>query len=211
MVSGSHLPTLTGVLNRLYGGELSVALMLLPLWLELDGLRVVHACWHVPSMVKLEPLLTGDNRLTDELLVASSRKGSMEYEAVEILLKGLEVELPEGRSFLDKDGNARTAIRTRWWLGENASYSDVAMGPPSMMRQLPNAPFDMALLPGYSSDAVPVFLGHYWLNGEPDLLSANVVCTDYSVAKEGGKLVAYRWNADESLSNANFVSVDRQD
>ena len=27
----------------------------LPLWLDLGGLRVVHACWHQPSMDRLLP------------------------------------------------------------------------------------------------------------------------------------------------------------
>jgi hypothetical protein len=30
----------------------------IPMWLDLGGLRVVHACWHEPSMRKLEPHLT---------------------------------------------------------------------------------------------------------------------------------------------------------
>ena len=61
----------------------------------------------------------------------------------------------------------------------------------------------------YSRDQPPVFLGHYWMEGEPELLAPNIVCTDYSVAKPGGKLVAYQWDPEEKLDKDNFVTVDR--
>ncbi|HTB28290.1 MAG TPA: metallophosphoesterase, partial [Steroidobacteraceae bacterium] len=38
----------------------------LPLWLDLGGLRVVHACWHQQSMDALQPLLGPDQTLTGE-------------------------------------------------------------------------------------------------------------------------------------------------
>ena len=39
-------------------------------------------------------------------------------------------------------------------------------------------------------DEKPVFLGHYWMEGDPAPLATNIACLDYSVAKPGGKLVA---------------------
>jgi len=57
----------------------------------------------------------------------------------------------------------------------------------------------------YPTDAKPVFVGHYWLSAEqPETLSNNVACLDYSVAK-GGFLCAYRWNGESKLRNDNFV------
>jgi hypothetical protein len=41
----------------------------LPLWLDLPGLRVVHACWHQESMDRLKPLLGPNHTLTDELIL----------------------------------------------------------------------------------------------------------------------------------------------
>ena len=48
----------------------------------------------------------------------------------------------------------------------------------------------------YGHDEKPVFLGHYWMEGEPSPLADNIACLDYGVANRGGKLVAYRWNDD---------------
>ena len=45
--------------------------MTIPLWLDLGGLRVVHACWHEPSMRVLEPHLTPDRCLTDMVVRAA--------------------------------------------------------------------------------------------------------------------------------------------
>ena len=58
-------------------------------------------------------------------------------------------------------------------------------------------------------DQPPVFLGHYWLTGEPTPLEQHVACLDYSVAMRGGKLVAYRWNGEQELREDAFVSVER--
>jgi hypothetical protein len=58
----------------------------------------------------------------------------------------------------------------------------------------------------YAPGNPPVFVGHYWLGGEPKLLAANVACVDYSVAR-GGALCAYRWNGEQKLDERNLVSV----
>ena len=57
--------------------------MTLPLWLDLPGIRVVHACWHDDYMRQLNDLLTPAQQVTPELMVAASRAGRMEYLAVE--------------------------------------------------------------------------------------------------------------------------------
>jgi hypothetical protein len=51
-----------------------------------------------------------------------------------------------------------------------------------------------------------VFFGHYSLppQTDPRPQSPNAVCVDYSAWK-GGHLVAYRWNGEQELTNANFT------
>jgi hypothetical protein len=183
----------------------------LPLWLELDGIRVVHACWDEPMMERLRARHPTVNQyLDDKLLVAASRKGTDEYEAVETLLKGKEVELPNGQSFFDKDGNPRHAVRMRWFDGEAVTFQDAFLGPENARSHIPEDPIGRDHLIQYSHDAPPVFVGHYWLDTEPYLLAPNVACLDYSVAaKSGGKLVAYRWDGERRLDNEKFVYIER--
>ena len=183
----------------------------LPLWLDLDGLRVIHACWDEGLMRFLKSRYEGLNRhLSDELLTAASRKGSDEYRAVETLLKGKEIKLPNGQSFLDKDGHPRQEIRVRWWDSEAKTYRKAFLGPQSAVSHIPEDPIDVEHLIQYSSDEPPVFVGHYWMEGEPELLAPNVACLDYSVASSrGGRLVAYRWNGEQKLNPDRFFWVDR--
>jgi hypothetical protein len=77
----------------------------MPLWLELDGLRIVHACWHDPSIEVIRKSLGGGNQINDEFLVNAQKLNGQKrcpavYDALETLLKGLEVKLPEGCPFV---------------------------------------------------------------------------------------------------------------
>lgn len=49
------------------------------------------------------------------------------------------------------------------------------------------------------------------MEGEPEPLARNIACVDFSVAKPGGKLVAYRWDGEDELSSDKFVWVERVD
>ena len=53
----------------------------------------------------------------------------------------------------------------------------------------------------------PIFVGHYWMQGKPQILSTKVACLDYSAASTG-PLVAYRWHGETELHNAGFVEVN---
>src|SRR5262249_48665920 len=88
----------------------------LPLWLDLDGLRVVHACWDEQAVARIALALEGNGAMTDAFLLSACKKGRGLFDPVEIVLKGKEVALPDGASFEDKDGHVRTEIRTRWYL-----------------------------------------------------------------------------------------------
>jgi hypothetical protein len=60
----------------------------------------------------------------------------------------------------------------------------------------------------YPPDAVPLFVGHYWLS-QQDLESPNVACLDLSVAKSGGRLAEYCWDGETVLAKARFLTVER--
>jgi len=175
----------------------------LPLFLELPGLRVVHACWD-DSQIKV---LNGQNRLTDELLFKSAMRETKEFHALDVLLKGKEILLPQGCFFDDKEGFTRPKIRVRWWMdGANRTYRDVVFPDSDTVPRLP-IPSEVAVsLKEYSLNAPPVFMGHYWLPpAPPELVASNIACLDYSVAK-GGFLTAYRWDGERTLNPAQFVT-----
>jgi hypothetical protein len=109
----------------------------LPLWLDLDGLRVIHACWERKSVERIRDFQGGSILLSDELLHASAEPSSWQYEAVETLLKGKEIPLPDGNHFHDKDGIKRHNIRVRWW-DYGATYRQAFMGPDSTRTHIPD-------------------------------------------------------------------------
>lgn len=210
----NHLAFLNAYLDsREAEAELPAVLdwfMELPLFLDLGDLRVVHACWDPESMTVLKPRLAPGNRLTRELLVDACRQDSDVFRAVEILLKGKEIRLPEEHSFRDKDGVARQRIRIRWWEPGPHTYRSLFMGPASAEAHIPDRPVSTDYELEYGAEEPPVFVGHYWLDGEPAPLADNVACLDYSVARPGGKLVAYRWDGEQQLDPDKFVAVERE-
>ncbi len=194
--------------TQLNPGELREALewfRTLPLWLDLPGLRAVHACWCEPAISVVAPELERHQGITPEFLHSACGEGGKLFAPVETVLKGKEVPLPVGVSFQDRDGHARTRTRIRWYLSPKGhSYRSYALTDEiASDRPLESAVADAA--EPYPSDAKPVFFGHYWLApNRPQPLARNVACLDYSVAK-GGFLCAYRWNGEQELDRNNFV------
>ncbi|NIC38685.1 metallophosphoesterase [Halomonas desiderata] len=184
----------------------------LPLYLDLDGLRVIHACWHPPSLDILASHLDERQCLLPGAWPVVTRKGSAAYDALETVLKGLEIPLPRGQVFHDKDGNPRQHIRTRWWQRERLTYRDLAMVPEEAIEQIPHDPVSEDVLPGYDGDK-PLFVGHYWLTGTPEPLNRHIACLDYSIAAGHthsggeGKLCAYRWDGETTLNLRHFEWV----
>ena len=84
----------------------------LPLYLDLPEFRAVHACWHPAHIGTLDTWLDDNARLPADAWVPAATEGHALCAAVETTLKGLEIELPEGEGFHDKDGHARRHIRT---------------------------------------------------------------------------------------------------
>lgn len=181
----------------------------LPLWLEMQGLCVIHACRDEEAMQFLrESGLTAENCLTDDLVHKANQKGTQEFLAVELLCKGPEIPLPAGYNFKDKDGKIRTQIRTRWWNEDAQTYRELALLSDDMLSSIPEI-----VLPQKAQAkqiSVPTAVGHYWLNplALPNPMSEKVVCVDYSAAK-GGPLVAYRWNFGDTAFFADRFEKSR--
>ncbi len=182
----------------------------LPLFLEIDGFRVIHASWDSGLIEKIKPHLDENNCLKPEHYRLASEKGSFLYRTVETLLKGPELTLPENSLFTDKDGTPRHNVRVQWWLDELLSFRQAAVASDNARSRLPDVAIpentDIAL---YPDDAPPVFFGHYWFSGQPQPVKHNAACLDYSAARDGA-LVGYRFekNKKAPLSPENFYQSD---
>ena len=85
----------------------------LPVAIELDGIRVVHAAWQPTDIQTIETAFNALGRFTVDFLTSACGKGDQLYRAIENVVKGPEIDLPEGKSFVDKDGNERFSTRSR--------------------------------------------------------------------------------------------------
>ena len=191
----------------------------LPLWLDLGDLRIVHACWDVKTIADTSEIL-GGNKLSRDVIAGAFQKGGRNtfgidgsrpsgggqlFHNIEVLLKGIEVDLPEGASFGDKDGISRSSTRTRWWRDPPATFRDGSFLPQDVQGLKLDTPMPASVTPGHDGGS-PVFIGHYWMNDCPSIQAPRVACVDYSVAK-GGPLVAYRWDGEANLSDSKFIAA----
>jgi hypothetical protein len=179
----------------------------LPLFLEFENFNVVHACWD-SEKINLLKKINPENRISDKFLELTSIKNSVEFDIVETILKGKEILLPEEIKYKDKDGHLRDSIRYKWWSKtDNVSYRNISV---NFEEQIPDIIVPKNILNGhkpYSENEKPVFFGHYWKTGNPEIQAHNVCCVDYSIAK-CNKLTAYRYNGEQKLDNKNFVTVN---
>jgi len=177
----------------------------LPLWLDLPALRVVHACWDPASMAVLAPLLDRYGALTTHGLGRTFDRDDPAFAAHEIVLKGPEAALPPGISFADSYGHVRHRTRIAWWDPALATFRQAAMLDRATRERLPDDPLPaaarIAQVPGK-----PVLFGHYWMRGEPDILTPQAACLDFSVAA-GGSLAAYRHDGEPRLDRSRIAHV----
>jgi len=107
----------------------------LPIAIQFDDLRVVHASWHLPSLASLPaqppgaPSASPFDHVSAAVFIGSpfdgrgmrdgwlaSGRGEPDT-AHEVLLKGHE--LPAAETFSDADGHPRTETRVCWWLRDD--------------------------------------------------------------------------------------------
>ena len=180
----------------------------LPLWLEFEHFRVVHACWD-HQMIDEYLRRYGTNHITKDMLPESVQTDSFLYQFLDRMLRGTSLKLPDGRSMTAKDGMVRQFFRTKFWAGDPQRYNDVIFQPDPLPEDLQHALLsedEKEQLLFYGPDEKPLFIGHYWMSGLPEPIVPNIACLDYSAVKYG-RLVAYRMDTERHLQKGKFAWV----
>ena len=182
----------------------------LPVALELGepdcGIRVVHAWWDQASVDRLCDMLPGGNLASDEAVRRGLDGDSELALVIERLSRGQKIELPSHCAFMDRRGLRHDVIWARWWTEAPATLRELAFIDDDQRDLVPDLPLPL----GYRPTAIegrPVFVGHYWMGGEPRPFSPKVACVDWSAAR-GQPLVAYRWDGERMLTAAHFISSE---
>ncbi|MDG3574761.1 metallophosphoesterase [Rhizobium sp. YJ-22] len=175
----------------------------LPVFLDLPGLRLIHACWdsmHIETIRERSK----DGRLQRvDLQELAFEDGTTSFaKAVLTVLKGPEAELPSPHHFLDIKGHERSAVRLNWWQPGARTWRTAALSVPDPSG-LPDTPVaDVVRLNFYGADQKPVFFGHYKRCGQPMLDAPNALCLDYPLQP-----CAYRWDGERELRSEGLVSI----
>jgi hypothetical protein len=179
----------------------------LPLFFETDGLRAVHASWCDASIRRLE----GTSLRDADFLQKATQEDTPEMRAVELLLKGPELDLKPYAITIDHPGDrVRDTLRVKWWDYQDRPYRlpEVALSlpPGTSLDPKPVDPRHLERIPNVALGGSPIFFGHYNLplQGRAEPLAPGVCCLDYGAGR-GGFLAAYRWDGEQDLDPQNFV------
>jgi len=184
----------------------------LPLFMEWDDFRVAHACWDAVLIAQHKQNFDSQGHFDHQFLLASAQPGSLEARIMHRLTRGLDVALPKGVTVKSRDGVERRRFRAKFW-GEGSDlvcYGDWALQPDPLPPELATKSISAEhrrQMVHYGPNEKPLFVGHYWLVGEPRPLAPNIACLDYSAVKSG-KLVAYRMDGEAQLDRSRFVWVN---
>jgi hypothetical protein len=178
----------------------------LPLFFETEHFRAVQACWDDGAIEAIAALSPNGVLVEDHFARAADPNDPL-HAATEITTKGPELDLPEGHFIRDKEGTERREVRVKWWAAEALHWRGIALSVPDP-DALPEGPLPDGLRPSiYPSDARPVFFGHYWLTGPPQLQAPNALCLDYSAGTDG-PLVSYRF--EEGAGGITLAGIEGQ-
>lgn len=168
----------------------------LPLYLELENCRIIHAFWHEKSVAYLQKKYP-ENCLSDRLLHNLVQDNSREWDTLREILIGTKLKLPEEAG--------SELFKTKWWkintshrYFELATNPDEAKGNPAIDIPANAAEYN------YPKNTKPLFFGHYSLPGLPYLTGSNHCCLDFSLP-DRALIPAYRWQGEQQLTAEHIV------
>lgn len=181
----------------------------LPLFLELGGIRVVHACWSDVAVEFLKNNLP-KGKIKKGVFRNMHKNNSSELARnVWLLTKGVNFKMPGDLKIITNKGISPRTFRMRWWE-QPAGKTFEELSFESKFR-LPSYTVPPEILPDsipYPHDAPIVFFGHYCRKNGPHIIKPNICCLDTCIANSNA-LLAYRWDGESILSAKKLVKVKK--
>ena len=178
----------------------------LPMFMEMDGFRVVHACWKDENIDLLKTHITED-KLKKSFLRRIDKNNSDISKAFWETCKGIDFQLPNDMLIFDSIGRPHRSFRSKWWIDPvGKSFRDLSF---ETRFDLPSYTIPAELVESrsaYPMDAPIVFFGHYCLKNGGNIISNNLCCLDSCISRNG-KLAAYQWNGEKTLTTSQLVKV----
>ncbi len=181
----------------------------LPLFLELDGIRVVHACWS-DYAVNIIKEVEGNGKSKKSILrkFYKNPKSTLSRSVLK-LTRGIDYKLPGDLKIINNKGVSPRSFRMRWWENPvGKTFEEISFESKFV---LPEYDIPGQILPEteiYPETAPIVFFGHYCRGKGPFIIKPNICCVDSCVT--GTKtLTAYRWEGEKELIQENLMRISR--
>lgn len=179
----------------------------LPLFLEFEGLRIVHAYWsdaHI-NLIRAEvPQDKIPKKIFRDLVLHPETPLS---QAILQSTRGIHMVLPRDLKIYDHRNRFHRFFRIKWWQSpEGQTFNEWSF---ESKFHLPRYTIPPEIYPDfeiYPESAPPVFFGHYCLGRGPEVIAPNLCCVDACVTMRH-TLAAYRWNGERELTPDNLVVV----
>ncbi len=175
----------------------------LPLWRDLGGLRLVHACWAEPE-IEIIRARRPEGYLQSSDLFEIADESTNFGRAVKLLVSGPEARMPMPHAFTDLKGKIRHEVRLAWWRADVLTWREAALSvPEASLHQLPDGPLPPDVLAAiYDAQNPPVLVGHYKMKNEPRIEHPKAACLDYP---DTGCI--YRWHNEDTLLTKNLAAL----
>jgi hypothetical protein len=189
--------------------ELRRWLRTLPLFLELDGLRIVHAYWGETNINTIKDLLPPgkiSRQVFRELVLQPESELS---QAILQTTRGVHLVLPPDLKIYDHRKRNHRFFRIKWWEDpEGKTFHDFSYESKFHLPRYTIPPEIYPKFDKYPGDAPPVFFGHYCQGRGPQVIANNLCCVDACVSIRK-VLAAYRWSGETVLNPENLVVVNK--
>ncbi|HNW49957.1 MAG TPA: metallophosphoesterase [Prolixibacteraceae bacterium] len=178
----------------------------LPIYLDLGSIRVVHGGWSDAHVETVQKFMNGEAKIKKSFLKEYIDDNKLN-QAVNELVKGVEMRLPKDLILKDNKGISRRVFRIKWWeQADGKTFKEMSFG---NRFKLPAYTIPKEITPSieeYTNNLPPVFFGHYCLEKHDLIVKSNLCCVDRCVTRTQ-TLSAYRWEGETMLKQENLVHI----
>jgi len=181
----------------------------LPFFIELDGIRVIHACWSDTAVDYLKSNIPQGKIKKDVFRKIYKNPDAELTKNIWLITKGLQFKLPADLRIQNNKGVSPRSFRIRWWENpKGKTFEELSF---ESKFQLPGYTIPEQIMPEtlpYPPEAPIVFFGHYCRFNGPHIITPNICCVDSCIT--GSKvLTAYRWEGEPQLAHQNLIQIKK--